>query len=297
MRRPTIGAGARVALIAPGGPLKGEDDLQRAEDNARALGWEPRRGSHVLACDGYLAGNDGDRLADLNAALTDDDVDAVWCLRGGYGAMRILNNVDYAALRRRPKPLIGYSDVTALHAAIATRCEVVSYHGPTARAELTPFAKTSLERALHGEESCGAAITASMLHPGRARGRLVGGNLALLSALAGTPYEPNYHDAILIVEDVNEAAYRIDRMLTQLRLAGRLARCRGIVFGQFTDMPTAASDGSTRPLDDVLREVVSALEVPSIAGAPIGHVADQWTVPLGAIAELDAESRTLRILD
>jgi len=297
MRRPTIGAGARVALIAPGGPLKGEDDLQRAEDNARALGWEPRRGSHVLACDGYLAGNDGDRLADLNAALTDDDVDAVWCVRGGYGAMRILNNVDYAALRRRPKPLIGYSDVTALHAAIATRCEVVSYHGPTARAELTPFAKTSLERALHGEESCGAAITASMLHPGRARGRLVGGNLALLSALAGTPYEPNYHDAILIVEDVNEAAYRIDRMLTQLRLAGRLARCRGIVFGQFTDIPTAASDGSTRTLDDVLREVVSALEVPSIAGAPIGHVADQWTVPLGAIAELDAESRTLRILD
>ncbi len=296
MRRPTIGAGARVALIAPGGPLKGEDDLQRAEDNARALGWEPRRGSHVLACDGYLAGNDGDRLADLNAALTDDDVDAVWCLRGGYGVMRILNNVDYAALRRRPKPLIGYSDVTALHAAIATRCEVVSYHGPTARAELTPFAKTSLERALHGEESCGAAITASMLHPGRARGRLVGGNLALLSALAGTPYEPNYHDAILIVEDVNEAAYRIDRMLTQLRLAGRLAQCRGIVFGQFTDIPTA-SDGSTRTVDDVLREVVSALEVPSIGGAPIGHVADQWTVPLGAIAELDAESRTLRILD
>jgi len=296
MRRPTIGAGARVALIAPGGPLKGEDDLQRAEDNARALGWEPRRGSHVRACDGYLAGNDGDRLADLNAALTDDDVDAVWCLRGGYGVMRILNNVDYAALRRRPKPLIGYSDVTALHAAIATRCEVVSYHGPTARAELTPFAKTSLERALHGEESCGAAITASMLHPGRARGRLVGGNLALLSALAGTPYEPNYHDAILIVEDVNEAAYRIDRMLTQLRLAGRLAQCRGIVFGQFTDIPTA-SDGSTRTVDDVLREVVSALEVPSIGGAPIGHVADQWTVPLGAIAELDAESRTLRILD
>ena len=284
MRRPTIGAGARVALIAPGGPLKGEDDLQRAEGNARALGWEPRRGSHVLACDGYLAGNDGDRLADLNAALTDDDVDAVWCLRGGYGAMRILNSVDYAALRRRPKPL-------------ATRCEVVSYHGPTARAELTPFAKASLERALHGEDSCGAAITASMLHPGRARGRLVGGNLALLSALAGTPYEPNYHDAILIVEDVNEAAYRIDRMLTQLRLAGRLAQCRGIVFGQFTDIPTAASDGTTRTVDDVLREVVSALEVPSIGGAPIGHVADQWTVPLGAIAELDAESRTLRILD
>ena len=299
MRRPTIGAGAHVALIAPGGPLKGEDDVRRAEDNARALGWEPLRGSHVLACDGYLAGRDGDRLADLNAALTDDDVDAVWCVRGGYGAMRILNNVDYAALRRRPKPIIGYSDVTALHAAIATRCEIVSFHGPTARAELTSFSRASLHHAVHGEESCGDAVNASTLRSGRARGRLVGGNLALLSALAGTPYEPNYHDAILVLEDVNEAVYRVDRMLTQLRLAGRLAQCRGIVFGQFTDIPDGASDGRlrSRTLGDVLREVVDALEIPSIAGAPVGHVADQWTVPLGAIAELDADAHTLRILE
>jgi muramoyltetrapeptide carboxypeptidase len=299
MRRPTIGAGARVALVAPGGPLNGEDDARRAEDNTRALGWQPLRGSHVLACDGYLAGSDGDRLADLNGALTDDDVDAVWCLRGGYGAMRILNNIDYAALRRRPKPLIGYSDVTALHSAISTRCEVISYHGPTARTELTPFSHMSLQHALQGEESCGFADNASTLRSGRARGRLVGGNLALLSALGGTPYEPNYHDAILVLEDVNEAVYRIDRMLTQLRLAGRLGQCRGIVFGQFTDVPDSAADGNRRmrTFDDVFREIINSLEIPSIAGAPIGHVADQWTVPLGAIAELDADARTLRILE
>src|SRR5438067_115365 len=297
MRRPTIGVGARVALVAPGGRLNGEEDISRAEQNVRALGWQPVRGLHALARDGYLAGSDGDRLADLNAALTDDDIDAVWSVRGGYGALRIIDNVDYAALRRRPKPIIGFSDVTALHAAIATRCEVVSFHGPTARAELTSFSRSSLQRAMQGEDPCGDAADASTIRSGRARGRLVGGNLALLCALAGTPYEPDYRDAILVLEDVNEAVYRIDRMLTQLRLAGRLSECRGIVFGQFTDIPTAASDGSTRPLDDVLREVVSALEVPSIAGAPIGHVADQWTVPLGAIAELDAESRTLRILD
>src|SRR4029077_12620244 len=223
---------------SPAGPLRGESDLQRARENTRALGWVPVVGAHALARDGYLAGTDGDRLADLNAALTDDAIDAIWCARGGYGAMRILHQIDYAAMRRRPKPLIGYSDVTALHAAMSTRCEVVTFHGPTGRALLTPFSRASLERALAGDDSCGAAETATTLYGGRARGRIVGGNLALLCALSGTPYAPDYRDTILVLEDVNEAVYRIDRMLTQLRLSGALAQCRGVVFGQFTDIPT-----------------------------------------------------------
>jgi muramoyltetrapeptide carboxypeptidase len=299
MRRPTVGAGARVAIVAPAGPLRGEADLQRAEDNARSLGWVPAAGAHVLARDGYLAGTDSARLADLNTALNDDDVDAVWCVRGGYGAMRILDQVDYASLRRRPKPIIGYSDVTALHAAVATRCEVVTFHGPTARAVLTSFTRTSLERAMVGAESCGPAANATTLRSGRARGTLIGGNLALLCALAGTPYEPHYRDAILVVEDVNEAVYRIDRMLTQLRLGARLTQCSGIVFGQFADIPTDSPEESqgARRLNDVLDEVASTVGVPCIAGAPVGHIADQWTLPLGAQAELDADARTLRILE
>ena len=270
----------------------------RAQENVRALGWVPAAGAHVLSRDGYLAGEDGDRLSDLNAALTDEAVDAVWCVRGGYGGMRILDQIDYAALRRRPKPVIGYSDVTALHAAISTRCEVVTFHGPTGRASLTPFSRASLERALAGDDSCGAVPTASTLYSGRARGRLVGGNLALLCALCGTPYAPDYRDAILVVEDVNEAVYRIDRMLTQLRLAGHLAPCRAIVFGQFTDIPTDSPEENlgARTLENVLGEIAELLKVPCIAGAPIGHVADQWTIPLGADAELDANERTLRIL-
>jgi muramoyltetrapeptide carboxypeptidase len=299
MRRPTIPAGARVALVSPAGPLRGESDLQRAQDNVRALGWVPVVGPHALAREGYLAGTDGDRLADLNGALTDDAIDAVWCARGGYGAMRILDQIDYAALRRRPKPLIGYSDITALHAAMTTRCEIVTFHGPTARASLTPISRTSLARALAGGDSCGTAASAITLLAGRARGRLVGGNLALLCAVAGTPYAPDYRDAILVAEDVNEPVYRIDRMLTQLRLAGHLSTCRGIVFGQFTDLPTDSPEESlgARTLEDVLAEVAATLGVPCIAGAPIGHVADQWTIPLGADAELDANEHTLRILE
>lgn len=285
--------------MAPAGPLRGLEDLDRAQANVRSLGWQPVTGAHVLARTGYLAGSDAERLADLNDALTDEAIDAVWCLRGGYGAMRLLDGIDYAAMRRRPKPLIGYSDVTALHAAIATRCETVTYHGPTARAELTPFSRSSLERALDGGDPCGEASGAVTLVGGRARGPLIGGNLALLASLAGTPYEPNYDGAILIVEDVNEAVYRIDRMLTQLRLAARLARCAGIVFGQFTDIPADSPDESlgARTLMDVLGETAAIVGVPCIAGAPVGHVANQWTVPLGASAALDADARSLRILD
>jgi muramoyltetrapeptide carboxypeptidase len=298
VRRPQLGAGARVALVAPAGPLRGDDDLQRAVENVRTLGWTPHTGTNALARDGYLAGTDGMRLADLNAALADDAIDAVWCIRGGYGLMRILETIDYAALRRRPKAVIGYSDITALHAAIATRCEVMSFHGPTARATLTDFSRRSLERALTGDDSCGVAESAETLQPGRARGRVVGGNLALLCALSGTPYAPNYDDAILVVEDVNEPVYRIDRMLTQLRLSGALARCKGLVFGQFTDIPRDAPDESVgvRTLGDVLREFAEALSIPCVTGAPVGHVADQWTLPLGAEAELDADARALRIL-
>lgn len=299
MRRPTITSGARVALVAPAGPVRGVVDLERAKDNVRALGWSPVVGHHVLDRNGYLAGTDGDRLADLNSALTDDSIDAVWCIRGGYGAMRLLDQIDYAALRRRPKPIIGYSDVTALHAAMSTRCEIVTFHGPTARASLTEFTRVSLERALAGADSLGTATRAATLYSGRARGRLVGGNLAMLCALAGTTYEPDYHDAILVVEDVNEAVYRVDRMLTQLRLAGHLASCRGIVFGHFTDIPDNAPEEreGTRSLDDVLGEVAAAFRLPCIAGAPVGHVGDQWTIPLGADAEIDADSRTLHILE
>lgn len=299
MRRPPVPErGTRVALVAPAGPLRGADDLRRAEANARSLAWEPVRGAHVLDRAGYLAGADRARLSDLNAALADDAIGIIWCTRGGYGAMRLLEHIDYASLRRRPKVFLGYSDVTALHAAIATRCEIVTYHGPTARAELTPFSRDSLERALAGQDSCGQVESAEVLHGGRARGHLIGGNLALLCALAGTPFEPVYDGAVLVVEDVNEAVYRIDRMLTQLLLGGRLQRCAAIAFGAFTDVPadTPEQELGTRFLADVLGETATRLGVPCIAGVPVGHIEDQWTLPLGATAELDADARTLRIL-
>jgi len=293
---PPLSAGARVALVTPAGPLRDASELQAALDHATSLGWEPLAAPHVLARHGYLAGTDEQRARDFNAVLRDSTVDGIWCVRGGYGAMRILESLDYDALRRHPRPLIGYSDITALHCAVGVRCGVVSYHGPTARGELTPFSRESLVRAVvEQRDPCGHAPEARTLRGGRAAGQLVGGNLALLAALCGTPFAPEYRDAILVLEDVGEATYRIDRMLQQLRLAGALGRLAGIAFGQFTE-GTDSPDTPNLALDDVLREAADAAGVPAMAGIPLGHVRDQWTIPLGARAELDADARTLHVL-
>jgi muramoyltetrapeptide carboxypeptidase len=252
-------------------------------------------GEHALARHGYLAGTDEERARDLNASLSDDTIHGIWCLRGGYGAMRLLGAIDVDALRRRPKAIIGYSDITALHAALGEAAQVVTFHGPTARGALSNFSRDSLARAVvQQSDPCGAAPDARILRSGRAQGRLVGGNLSLLASLAGTPYAPDYTGAILVLEDVGEQTYRIDRMLRQLELGGALGRVAGIVFGHFTE-GTESGDATSRALDDVLREYADAAGVPAIAGAPVGHVHDQWTVPLGALAELDADRRTLRV--
>jgi muramoyltetrapeptide carboxypeptidase len=298
MRFPSLLApGSRVALVTPAGPIRGASDLDRGLASVHAFGWEPVVGEHVLERQGYLAGSDANRLADLNRFARDASLDAIWCIRGGYGAMRLLHELDYDAWRRHPKTLIGYSDITALHAAIGGRADLITIHGPTARAELTPFSRASLQAALvDGTNPCGFARDALPLRSGRARGILVGGNLALLSSLIGTPYAPSFDGAILVLEDVNEPVYRLDRMLTQLRLSGALGRLAGIAFGQFTEIPEDDGSNEGRPLLELLQEVADRCAVPCLADVPVGHVADQWTIPLGAVAELDADTKTLNVL-
>jgi len=287
--------GCRVALVAPSGPLK-DGDLDRAVANVHTLGWEPWIGTYAEAQEDYFAGPDNLRIADLNNALHDDDIDAIWCLRGGYGAMRLIDQVDYDALKRRPKAIIGFSDITALHCAIGLRADLWTIHGPTARGKLTPFSEKSLRAAAYRDaQPAGNAPNARTLVAGRARGRLTGGNLSLLSALHGTPFQPDYDGAILVLEDVNEAPYRIERMLLQLKLSGDLQKCAGIAFGQFTDPAEDASLGGIRSIEAVLVEAARWAGVPAIAGIPVGHIDEQWSLPMGADAELDADARSLTI--
>ncbi|MGH6691313.1 MAG: S66 peptidase family protein [Gammaproteobacteria bacterium] len=302
-------AGARIALVAPAGPLLDRDDLQRAVDLCRALGHEPVPGAHAGRRHGYLAGTDDERVADLNTALADDRVDAVWCIRGGYGVTRILHRVAMDVLARRPKPVIGFSDITALLNGLTRATGVVTFHGPAACQPMTAFGRRHFERVLGSPTPTGRferlPPPADVLVPraprvativrGRAEGRLVGGNLTLLQCLVGTSWQPDVEGALLFLEDVGEDLYRVDRALSHLRLAGLLDRLAGVIVGQFTDMKRATADGGLG-FDEVLASYFEPIRVPTAMGFPIGHVDDQWTMPIGVRAGLDADAGEVELL-
>jgi muramoyltetrapeptide carboxypeptidase len=268
-----------------------------AEARIHALQWEPVRGASALLRTGYLAGNDAARLADLQHALDDPEIDAVWFMRGGYGTTRILPHVSFDAFIKRPKAVIGYSDATALHCAIMAQTGVVTYHAPVARASLPKLSTQSLQSALTRiGEPCGEWALATPVRTGRATGKLVGGNLATLAAIAGTPNAMVGAGAIVILEDVHEPAYRVDRMLRQLEQSSAFDGCVGLAVGQFTEVPADESPHATT-INELIVELADRLSVPCLANLPFGHIQDQWTLPLGATAVLDISTQSLRIAE
>lgn len=299
LRPPRLASGARVALIAPAGPVD-EARIARAAARLRRLGLEPVEGRGIRARTAYLAGDDDTRSADLEWAFRAADIDGVWSLRGGYGSMRLWGRLPLDALRARPRPFLGFSDNTSLHLA-ARRLRVVSFHGPHAGADRFPAMAAACIRAVAFEPEpagvlppAGSGPSPEALVGGRAEGRLVGGNLSLLAAAAGTPFALEARGGILVLEDVDEAVYRIDRMLEQLVASGALAGVRALALGRFTNIEAS---GRGRPLRAVLDELARRLDVPTLLDLPFGHVPDSWTLPLGARARLDADAGTLEVLE
>jgi muramoyltetrapeptide carboxypeptidase len=296
-RPPRLAHGARVALVAPAGPI---DDarLDHARSLCERLGLVPVVGAAALQRTGYLAGPDDARAADFQTAIDDDDITAIWALRGGYGTVRLLKHLDLQRMHDRPKAFMGFSDNTTLHLALL-HAGVTSFHAPHAGGEFPPFTEHWFRSVLFDGAHDIALDTPddAPLHTwraGHATGRLVGGNLAMLTAAEGTPFAMPSHDAILFIEDVGEAPYRIDRLLMQLSLGGALKNVAGIVVGQFTDCDDATTDAHS-----LLRRELTALGVPVIANAPIGHVPDNWTIPYGARARIECDDNhaTLTLLD
>jgi muramoyltetrapeptide carboxypeptidase len=292
--------GARVALVAGAGPLAPEA-VARAIDRVRACGWEPVPGEHVKKRHGYLAGTDTERLADLTGAIESREIEGIWFLRGGYGSMRLLPRLRLSSLRRRPRPLIGFSDNSALLLA-CLREGVVGFHGPhPAVTELSDFSLERLRQVVEVPEAPGtlsrptAGEIPQTIVPGICEGRLVGGNLSLVAALMGTPYQPNTSGAIVFLEEIGEPGYRIDRLLTQLILGGIFERAAGVIIGSITETP-AEPEGTPTPAA-IVRERLGSLEVPVVAGMPFGHIAHGWTLPLGIRAKMDADAGTLALLE
>jgi muramoyltetrapeptide carboxypeptidase len=283
--------GDTVALVSPAGPLSKDEDFARAEQVVSALGLVPKIARNARSKRGYLAGSDEERAADFNEAVHDSNVRGIFALRGGYGTMRILHAIDYDGLARDPKVVLGYSDLTALLNAITQRTGLVTFHGPVAA--LSQFTENEiawLRRAVMHAQPMGElhAADVSVLVPGPARGRLAGGNLSLITALIGTPYEIDTSGALLAIEEVDEAPYRIDRMLTHLRLSGALDRVAGVLVGRCAncdvgdDHPYAAMR-----LVETLRDRLGDLGVPVLTQLPIGHDGEQWTLPIGLEANID----------
>lgn len=277
--------GGHLRVIAPSSPF------DRA---SLTVGVERLRRRYVVSYDeglfateGFLAGDDARRLEELHAALRDPTVDAIVCARGGYGAMRLLPSIDLALVGSARKLLVGFSDVTALH-ALWQRAGLRSLHGAMVAA-LGRLPEARVARWMQAVESHvpfeGHAPVWSTR--GRVVAPVVGGNLAILAALSGTPFFPPVDDAILLIEDVGEAPYRVDRMLTTLRLSGALARCAGVLIGDFTRCEPQ-KDG--RDVDTVLRDRLGDLEIPVLMRVPVGHADEEsWEVALGGLAELDAD--------
>jgi muramoyltetrapeptide carboxypeptidase len=310
IRPPRLTPGNRIGLVAPAGPLLEKDDLTRAQELCSALGYEPVIGKNAYRRSGYFAGTDDERLADLNGALQDRSIDAVWCVRGGYGSLRLLHQLDYAAVARKPKALIGFSDATALLNAVTRLTGVVTFHGPVARAAMPEFSRRHFERVLSGAEAPGRLGRLSpptgvlvpqenrivTLCAGSAEGPLAGGNLTLLQCLIGTPYFPELAGAILFLEDVGEDLYRVDRMLAHLSLIGALRRLAAVLVGRFTHLKRAGGDGALG-FDEVLANYFQPLGIPVAYGFPVGHIEAQWTLPLGVRARLDADAGEVELLE
>lgn len=264
-------------------------------------GLEPVLGRNVSRRDGYLSAKDSDRADELKAFIDDPTIDAIVCARGGYGVMRILPALDYGAIRQANKIIMGFSDITALLIAANQLSGVVTYHGPVASSTFDGFTTQSFKQTviappLPTQFSDDRVTT---INNGVGKGRLTGGNLAMVIATLGTQYEIDTKGAILFLEEINEEPFRIDRMLTQLWLAGKLQTLNGIAFGNFRNCEAKGQSisGPSFTLREVINERTRDLGIPVVYGMPFGHVKSKLTLPLGIEAELDAGAKTLRLLE
>jgi muramoyltetrapeptide carboxypeptidase len=309
LRAPALKTGDTIALVAPAGPIELEPVNHYAKQ-LEAAGFRVLIPPNIDRKWEYLAGTDAQRADELNQAIRNPEVNAIFAIRGGFGLTRILDRIDYEALRKSPKVVVGYSDLTALHLAIARKIQLISFHGPMPMSNLWQgdapkyrYANDAFRRTIFAKsyeaDTVGFAIplpvtqNMKMLVAGKATGRLVGGNLSLICSTLGTPYSIEAKGAILFLEDVNEAPYRVDRMLSQLRLAGILEAVSGVVVGDFSTKDTEEKTA----MDRVLQEYFSRLSIPVVMSFPIGHVPENATIPHGALAEIDSASLSLRLLE
>lgn len=310
IRPKALRLGDTVGLVTPATEVPEPERLDLAERTINYFKLRMKRGRNVGKRFGTYRESVEARLDDLHTMFRDPEVKAVFCIRGGYGSMQLLDRIDYDLIRRNPKIFIGYSDITAMHLAINRHSRLVTFHGPIVLSRFTDYTQQYFHKALFETAPIGTvtnppdanelrpAHTLRTIRPGTASGQLIGGNLSLVSATLGTPYEIDTRNRILFIEDTGEQPYSLDRMLTHLRLAGKFEQAAGVIWGECQGcgpsdfQPSLASPFTVgETVDNILGE----LKVPVLSGLTIGHTNDQVTLPEGVMATLDATNRTLEI--
>ena len=297
--------GNTIGLIAPSGAMRTEGAIERAVAETERMGFKVKLGESAGKKYGYLSGTDDVRARDINAMFADDEVDAIFCIRGGYGAMRILDKLDYDLIAKHPKIFVGFSDITALHIAFLEKCGLATFHAPMAvgwsNGPLDDFSRESMYKALMHAEPVGELINPpeypkQTVNLGTAEGQLVGGNLMLMASSLGTPWEIDTKGRIVFIEEVGERTYCVDRMLTQLRLAGKFDDCAGVVFGDFADCPIEYPEYGLS-LEEIIRDVAAPCGKPIFTGIRCGHCTPKLTLPFGVKCRMDADKCTLTVLE
>jgi muramoyltetrapeptide carboxypeptidase len=305
----SIKKGDTIGIISPSAATADRMEFTFAKEAMEALGFKVKLGENLKNRFGHLAGTDEERANDLNQMFADPEVKAVICIRGGSGAARILPLINYEIIKSNPKPILGYSDITALHCAIYSQTGLITFHGQNGTGSwnsfnVKQFEKVFFERELvtyqneitKGDDLVSKGNRIQTLKGGIVEGPILGGNLTVLSALSGTPYYPEFQDAILFIEDIGEDPYRIDRMMSTLQLNGTLGKIKGFIFGQCSGCTPGGGYGSFT-VDQIMDHYILPLGIPAYTGAMIGHIPKQFIIPVGAKVRMDADKGTFTILE
>lgn len=297
--------GDTLGLIAPASNTT-EENVQKSIKKLVELGFKVREGKSLYKRHGFLAGDDQTRAQDINEMFADPEVDGIICIRGGTGAPRILELLDYDVIKKNPKVFIGYSDITVLHIAFNQICNLVTFHGPMVSSNMIDdfddYSKEGLFRLIMDPDAYGKLENPEgeeivTINSGIGIGQLAGGCLALVCSTLGTPYEIDTKGKILVLEDLGEEPYKVDRMLNQLRLAGKLQEANGIILGTFEDSAPKGGYQDSQPMEEVFDDHLKRLGVPAIYNLRIGHCKPVMTVPLGVYAKLDADKKEIHLLE